>query len=47
MVRDVVGSSIRFVGLNGPQAEEAGETDVKMRMVSVLGLVLVLVVLFR
>lgn len=47
MVRDVVGESIRFVGLNGPHGRDAGDGGVRMRMVSVLGLVLVLGVLFR
>jgi hypothetical protein len=45
MVREVVGESIRFVGLNGPHARD--DAGVRMRMVSVLGLVLVLGVLFR
>lgn len=47
IVRDVVGESIRFVGLNGPHARDVGDAGVRMRMVSVLGLVLVLGVLFR
>lgn len=45
MIRDVVGESIKFVGLNGPRSVE--EVSVKTRVASVVGLVLVLIVLFR
>ena len=45
MMRDVMGESIKFVGLNGPRSVD--EVSVKTRVASVVGLVLVLVVLFR
>ncbi|KAF8342422.1 hypothetical protein F5887DRAFT_975191 [Amanita rubescens] len=45
MIRDVMGESIKFVGLNGPRSVD--EVSVKTRVASVVGLVLVLVVLFR
>ncbi len=45
MMRDVMGEWIEFVGLNGPRSVD--EVSVKTRVASVVGLVLVLVVLFR